>query len=124
MVIAYCYKKNLYLNITNRCTNRCVFCIRNYSYIFADYNLKLDREPTREEIIEDTLKAHCQAREIVFCGMGEPLIRLDDVIYVAKKLKVLGMPIRVNTNGQAKLLYPARNVAKELSQSIKAISIV
>lgn len=123
MVIAYCYKKNLYLNITNRCTNRCVFCIKNYSYVLAGYNLKLNREPTREEIIKNALNAHCEEQEIVFCGMGEPLIRLDDVIYVAKKLKVLGTPMRVNTNGQAKLLYPNRNVAEELSQSIKAISI-
>ncbi len=124
MVITYPYKGNFYLNITNRCTNRCTFCMRNYSYVFVGYDLELKREPTKEEVIEDVLKKYSKEKEIVFCGIGEPLMRLDDVVYIARELKKhLGVPIRVDTNGQAKLLYPDRDVVKELTGAIDSVSI-
>lgn len=124
MVISYRYKGNLYLNITNHCTNKCTFCMRNFSYVFVGYDLKLEREPTREEIIENVFKNYSGEKEIVFCGIGEPLIRLNDVLAVAKELKEHSqVPIRVDTNGQAKLLYPYRDVVKELFKVIDAISV-
>lgn len=124
MVISYRYKGNLYLNITNRCTNKCTFCMRNFSYVFVGYDLKLEREPTWEEIIENVFKNYSGEKEVIFCGIGEPLIRLDDVLAVAKELKKhFQVPIRVDTNGQAKLLYPGRDVVKELFEVTDAISI-
>ena len=114
---------NLYLNITNRCTNKCNFCLRNLSYIFAGYNLKLKKEPTKTEIIEEAVRNY-SGGEIVFCGIGEPLMRLEDVLDIPRELKrKVKARIRVNTNGHAKLLYPKRNVAKELSKIIDAVSI-
>lgn len=124
MIISYSYKKNLYLNITNRCTNSCTFCLKNFSWNFAGYNLKLEKEPTKEEVIKDVIKNYKGEKEIVFCGIGEPLLRIDDVLDISKELKKqFKVSLRVNTNGQAKLLYPKRNIARELSEVIDAISI-
>ncbi len=64
--------------------------------------------------------------EIVFCGVGEPLLRLDDVVIpVAREIKArLGKPLRINTNGQARLLHPGRDVAGELKDiGVERISI-
>jgi len=66
MIIAYSYKGNLYLNITNRCSNRCTFCMRNFSYIFVGYNLELKTEPSKEEILAQALKKYSGEKEIVF----------------------------------------------------------
>ena len=124
MIIAYSYKGNLYLNITNRCSNRCTFCMRNFSYIFVGYDLELKIEPSKEEILAQALKKYSGEKEIVFCGIGEPLTRLNDVLWICKKLKEkIQIFIRVNTNGHVTLRYPNRDVAKELSNVIDSISI-
>ena len=86
MTIAYAVGKNLYLNITNRCSNRCDFCIRqNGDGAYGSNSLWLEREPTEEEIL-----AAVDARdlkkydEVIFCGYGEPTERLDTLVHVAK----------------------------------------
>ena len=102
MVIAYPVKDGLYLNITNRCTNRCLFCIRNNEKGIG-YNLWLEREPTVEEIIQ-AIEDPSSYAEVVFCGYGEPLLRGDAVIEVARWLKAHdAKKIRINTNGLADL---------------------
>ena len=52
MTITYEYGKNLYVNLTNRCPNRCEFCLRTHSAgsIYAE-DLWLEREPSKEEIL-------------------------------------------------------------------------
>ena len=105
MVITYNIKNSLYLNITNHCTNRCDFCIRDHGTgLFA--NLKLEREPLLDEILEDVLSQNLHKyKEIVFCGYGEPTCRLYDLLAVCKKLReVTDTPIRLNTNGHASLI--------------------
>lgn len=120
-VIAYALRGSLYLNLTNRCTNDCVFCVRTFGDALREYNLKLDHEPTVEEILDATKPWMDKTLypEIVFCGYGEPLIRLDTVLSLAHKLKqhYPNVKLRVDTNGQANLLHPKRIVAKELKQS-------
>ena len=107
MTITYRVGSGLYINMTNRCTNDCVFCIRRYcdSVGTAD-SLWLDTEPSREEVLEDILKLDLtEYEEIVFCGYGEPTVRLDDLIWICAQLKkVCSLPIRVNTNGHASLI--------------------
>ncbi|MDO9097534.1 MAG: TatD family nuclease-associated radical SAM protein [Candidatus Methanoperedens sp.] len=116
---------NLYLNITNRCTADCVFCIKRYSDGVYGYNLRLSKEPTLSQIIKELSGFELsQYKEVVFTGFGEPLVRLDDVLEVTKWLTTRGMPVRLDTIGHAKLLYPDRNVASELAESgIKVVSI-
>ncbi len=116
---------NLYLNITNRCTADCVFCIKRYSDGVYGYNLRLSKEPPLPEII--TKLSTCDLsnyREVVFTGFGEPLVRLDDVLEITKWLTARGSQVRLDTIGHAKLLYPERNVAQELADSgMKIVSI-
>jgi TatD DNase family protein len=61
-------------------------------------------------------------QEIVFCGFGEPLLRLDTVKIVAAELKKRGARIRIDTDGQANLVY-GRNILPELKGLVDAISI-
>ncbi|MBD3271610.1 MAG: hypothetical protein GF384_03620, partial [Elusimicrobia bacterium] len=66
---AYSYKGNIYLNITNRCTARCAYCIKNsWQWQFRGSNLKIDHEPSVQEILDDIGKLHpTRNQEIVFC---------------------------------------------------------
>jgi len=105
-MIAYELGESLYLNITNRCTNRCDFCIRNSDEGLSGYDLWLENEPVTKDII-DAIGDPTKYKEVVFCGYGEPLLRLQIVIDVSKHIKknYPTVPIRVNTNGQAILIY-------------------
>ena len=108
MTITYEVGTALYVNITNRCSNRCEFCIRNNGDgAYGSNSLWLEKEPTREEILESiTARDLGKYTELVFCGYGEPTERLEDMIYVAKQIKAqYAIPVRVNTNGQSSLLY-------------------
>jgi len=119
----YVYKLGnaLYINLTNRCTNRCRFCVRNKCSGVGGYDLWLDREPTPQEVI-DRIDAPSKYNEIVFCGYGEPMVKLDEIIAIARVLKEKGARIRINTNGQANL-YHGKNVVPELEGLVDAISI-
>ena len=123
--IAYEAHGNLYLNITNRCTADCVFCLKRYSDGVYGYNLRLSKEPTLSEIIKElSLLELSNYKEVVFTGFGEPLVRLDDVLEITKWFTTRGIPVRLDTIGHAKLLYPDRNVARELAESgMRVVSI-
>ncbi|MGE4358175.1 MAG: TatD family hydrolase, partial [Candidatus Omnitrophota bacterium] len=122
--IAYPIRNSLYLNITNRCTNNCSFCVRFYTDYVKGHNLRLKNEPSFEEIIKELEEADFKKyREVVFCGYGEPLLRLDIVKRVAKYLKERNnIHIRLNTNGQGNLIYK-RNIVPELKGLIDEVSV-
>lgn len=119
--IAYEMWGNLYLNITNRCTNECSFCIRYQTDVLWGYNLKLDREPTVAEVLE-AIGDPTRYREVVFCGYGEPTVRLDVVKAVGAEVKRLGGRVRIDTNGQGSLIW-SRNIAPELAEFADAVSV-
>ena len=106
MVITYVVKNALYVNLTNHCTNRCEFCYREYSHPEVFPNLRLEREPTLQEVIADLFSYNLgNFSEIVFSGGGEPTCRLYDMLETCKKLReVTSTPIKVNTNGQASMI--------------------
>ena len=110
MTITYTYGDGLYLNITNRCTNSCTFCVRTQGEgIYGSDSLWLEREPTREEVVAAVEKLDLSKfREIVFCGYGEPTCRLHDMLWIAMQIKKMtDLPIRVNTNGHSELMWGA-----------------
>lgn len=119
--VSYQIRNSLYLNLTQRCTANCVFCTRLTKPIVQGYNLALDREPTAQEVwdaIDDVKKYE----EIVFCGYGEPTLRLDVIKEVAKKIKDAGGRVRVNTNGHGNVINK-RNILPELKGLVDEISI-
>jgi len=119
--VVYWLGDNLYLNVTNQCSNNCYFCFRNYRNGIGKFNLKLSREPTVHEVIsqiKDVINKN-QWKEVVFCGFGEPLMRLDTVLEVTRWLKRYhpAVKVRVDTNGQAQLFNKSRNVIGELKKA-------
>lgn len=107
MTITYCVGNGLYVNMTNRCSNRCEFCERERCDSVGDADsLWLEREPSREEILDNLQKRDLTGySEVVFCGFGEPTERLDDLLWLCAQLKkAVCPPIRVNTNGHASLI--------------------
>ena len=119
--IAYQIRDSLYLNITNRCTNSCPFCAKNREYVVKGHYLELPREPSTEEIIA-AIGDPSPYDEVVFCGFGEPLTRLDTVKAVAKWLKERDTKVRINTDGLANMIHK-RNVLPELKGLIDNISV-
>lgn len=109
MTITYRVKNGLYVNITNECTNRCEFCIRNNGPgAYGSDSLWLEREPTREEVLADIERQNPENfEEIVFCGYGEPTCRLHDMLWICRQIRARwkNIRIRLNTNGHASLFY-------------------
>lgn len=119
--ITYQIRDSLYLNITNRCTNKCSFCIKFNSDFVKGHKLRLSHEPTVDELKEE-IGDPSRFREIVFCGYGEPLQRLDVVKQVAQWVKEQGGHVRINTNGHANLIHK-RNIIPELKGLVDSMSI-
>ncbi len=114
----YWLDNNLYLNITNRCSNNCWFCFRNFKQGVGGFNLKLKEEPTAATVIAELQEALAMRNwsEVVFCGFGEPTERLDLLLEVAQwiKQRYPRILIRLDTNGHGYVLNKGRDVAKEL----------
>jgi len=119
--IVYPIRRSLYINLTNRCTDDCVFCVRNTTEYVMGYNLRLGREPTAQEIIE-AVGDPTAYEEIVFCGYGEPTLRLDCMIEVARALKKKGARIRLTTNGHRNLIHN-RPIVGDLVGLIDKVSV-
>lgn len=127
--IVYRFKNGLYINLTNRCPNLCTFCIKTkWAMQFDGHNLDLaGQEPSAEEILT-VLEKQLQtpAQEVVFCGYGEPTMRLDTVLKVGQTLKkhpaYPQFKIRLNTNGLGNLIHQ-RNIVPELKTAVDRIYI-
>ena len=125
MTILYKVHNNLYINLTNRCSSSCTFCIRqSRDHMEESDSLWLEHEPSFNEV-----KAAFAAidvtpyDEIVFCGFGEPTERFDQLLEVARYIKdTFHKPVRLNTNGQGDLIN-GRSIAPELAGLIDTVSI-
>ena len=125
MCIAYKVHNNLYINLTNRCSCACVFCLRQtMDKVGESDSLWLEHEPSYEEAVDALSKQNMDDyNEVVFCGFGEPTERFDLLIKVAKYIKKnYNKPIRINTNGQGNLIN-GRNIEPEMEGLIDTLSI-
>ena len=125
MTITYPVHNGIYVNMTNRCPCACTFCLRKQSdHVYGSDSLWLEREPTVEEICESIDKWDLSKySEIVFCGYGEPTMRLDDLLKVAAYIKSKSnIPLRINTNGLADLIA-GEKVAHKLEGLIDTVSV-
>ena len=120
--LAYSIRNTLYLNITNRCSNNCSFCIKFNSRTFHENDLFLDTEPSFDDIMA-AIATFRDFDEVVFCGYGESLIRLEMVKQVAEAVKLnYCTPVRINTDGQANLVH-GRNIIPELTGRVDCLSV-
>ncbi|MBR3685133.1 MAG: TatD family nuclease-associated radical SAM protein [Clostridia bacterium] len=119
---SYSIDGKIYINLTNRCSNACDFCVRvNDSY--SEHSLWLDKEPTTEEVINSFQKLDFDGtKEFVFCGYGEPTYKLNEILEISEYLHKHGKIVRLNTNGQADLIL-GESVAPKLKGYIDIISI-
>lgn len=125
MTILYRVGENLYVNLTNRCSSACTFCLRQTRDHMEDSDsLWLSHEPSFEEVKEAFSKQDMeQYNEVVFCGFGEPTERFELLIEVARFVKeTYHKPIRLNTNGQGDLINN-RSIAPDMEGLIDTISI-
>ena len=124
--LVYLLDGKVYINLTNSCTNNCVFCIRDIKDDVVGANLFLNTENVKaEDVIEQLENIHDKlSSEIIFCGYGEPMLKLEIIKVVAKyiKEKYPNTILRINTNGHANLVYK-RNVLPELKGLIDRFSV-
>lgn len=120
-VFTYSLGRSLYINLTIRCDADCIFCDRKGEAVVKGHNLKITREPTVREVIEE-IKDPKAYDEIVFCGYGEPTIRFDAVKEIGAWVKANGGKVRLNTDGHGSLINK-RNIAPELHGVVDTVSI-
>lgn len=131
--IVYRFKNGLYINLTNRCPNLCSFCIKTKWHMqFDGHNLDLQgQEPTVPQVLSalDKELRTAPVQEVVFCGFGEPTLRLDAVLAIARALKQAQadgtyppFKIRLNTNGLGNLIHH-RNIVPELKKDLDIIYV-
>ena len=125
MTILYEVHNGLYVNLTNRCSCACTFCVRQTDdSVGKSDTLWLEHEPTFEEVMEAFESFDMSAyEELVFCGFGEPTEAFDTLKQVAAEVKRRwGIPVRVNTNGQGSLINE-RDIAPEFQGIVDTVSI-
>ena len=131
--LVYTLDRKIYINLTNRCTNDCIFCLRNDKADVVGQTLWLDSEDFEaKDVIQQYNEIIRKAQndgvkytnEVIFCGYGEPMLKLEILKEVAKyiKEKYPNTKIRVNTNGHANFVYK-RNVVPELKGLVDEFSV-
>ena len=121
----YLVRNSVYINLTNRCPCSCTFCLRNNADgVFGSGSLWLEHEPTVEEVCQslDSWKLD-QYDEVVFCGYGEPTVRLDALLKIAQYIRSKSdVKIRINTNGLTDLIWKEKTASK-LQGLVDVVSI-
>ena len=133
--------KTVYVNLTNACTNACVFCLREQKDDVCGAQMWHDGNYTLEDVIEQfkgfitppPSSAHplpqgagelIVPQNVVFCGYGEPFLKKDMMKAFAQYLRenYPEIKIRVNTNGHANAIYKT-NVAEEFKGLLDEASV-
>ena len=118
------HPETVYVNLTNSCTNSCIFCLRTQKDDVCGAEMWHDDNYTLEDIIEQFNKFLPYVKTTVFCGYGEPFLRREMMKEFCKYLRknYPKIKIRVNTNGHANAIYKT-NVAEEFKGLIDAVSV-
>ena len=125
LIFTYLVKNSIYVNLTNRCPCACTFCLRqNGDGVFGSGPLWLKHEPSLEEVKESLDQWNLsQYDEVVFCGYGEPMERLDVLLETASYIREKSdVKTRFNTNGLGDLIWE-RPTAQYLKGLIECVSI-
>lgn len=121
----YTLDGNLYVNLTNKCSNGCDFCVRNErtSY-YGNYLWIRHGDPTVEKVIS-AVKGFgdlTRFKEVVFCGFGEPTYKLAEMLALCDFFHEKGLKTRLNTNGQGNLINK-RDIVPELKGKMDFVNI-
>jgi TatD DNase family protein len=121
---AYTIRDSAYVNVTDSCTSACTFCQRNANPVVKGHDLTLATDPSVPEMISALEEEGWEERsEVVFCGYGEPTIRLEEIKEVAESLRRRDVRrIRLNTNGLGNL-YHNRDIVGELKGFVDVVSV-
>lgn len=119
--IAYAIRDSLYLALTNDCSNACTFCARRRAWRVKGHGIHLAAPPEAAEVLA-AMGDTSEYREVVFCGFGEPTLRLPVLLAVADALKRRGARVRLNTNGQGNLIHN-RDILPDLQGRIDVCSV-
>lgn len=126
MTILYDVGGKLYINLTNKCPCNCTFCIRhNGDGAYGSDSLWLEHEPSLDEVKEAFSKVDMSKyREVIFCGYGEPMERVNEVIAVGEFVKANygDVTVRLNTNGLGDKIHGVPT-AKLLQGAVDIVSI-
>ena len=122
---AYTLDGNLYINLTNKCSNGCDFCVRNEraSY-YGNYLWLRHGDPTPEKVIAQVngFGDITRFKEVVFCGFGEPTYKVSEMTALCDYFHEKGLKTRLNTNGQGNLINK-RDIVPELKGKIDFVNI-
>ena len=118
------HPKTVYVNLTNACTNSCIFCLREQKDDVCGKGMWHDDNYTLNDIIEQFKMYEQYAQEVVFCGYGEPFLKKDMMKSFCKYLRANypNIKIRVNTNGHANAIYKS-DIPAEFKGLIDSASI-
>lgn len=123
--LVYLLDGKIYINLTNACTNKCLFCIRNLKDNVCGKKLWLTNDNVKsKDVISQLKNIYNGESEIIFCGYGEPTLRLEVLKETAKFIKenYPNVKVRLNTNGHANFVYK-RNILPELKNLVDEISV-
>ena len=121
----YPIRRSLYVNVTNECSNRCRFCPRSGGeLVVKGHDLRLAREPSAGDVLKALRDARVEDYdEVVFCGFGEPTLRLEDIRKVGKEVRARWKKkVRLDTNGQGSVLA-GRDIVPDLAEFVDAVSV-
>ena len=121
----YVLDGNVYINLTNKCSNACDFCVRNErSSYYGNYLWLTKGEPTADKVIAalNGLGDLKRFKEAVFCGFGEPTYRMEEMLAVCDYLREKGVSTRLNTNGQGSLINK-RDIVPDLVGKIDLVNV-
>jgi len=120
--ISYRIGDHLYVSITDLCTLDCTFCPKTGGrFRIGRYDLTMDHRPSALEVVE-AIDDPGKYSRVIFSGLGEPTLRLNVMITVAKDVKARGGRIQVNTDGLANLVHD-RDVLQSMSGCVDALSV-
>jgi TatD family-associated radical SAM protein len=120
--VSYQIDNSLYISITDRCTLECAFCPKTHGDMTVKgYDLSFNHRPTTEEIIA-SIDDPARYDEVVFCGYGEPTMRFNVLLEVARNVKARGGRVRLNTDGLSNLVHK-HDTLPELAGCVDALSV-
>ena len=117
--------RGLYINLTNQCNCDCVFCLRKKKSMAENSSLWLKTEPTADEVKSELDAVDWKnISEVVFCGFGEPTLRLAELLELLRYVKKIRpeIPTRLNTNGLGELEH-GRNISADFENILDTVSI-